>query len=167
MIITTSEYSTVRLRVESGSSYRSIDYLGSPLTGICNQKHCFFSQNFIVNLKPKVAHLRIVFHDTAYLVHHVNAALAVKGIDQLCQVGVTVAYGPVLQSSVCPLVISRVAVGKGRHLSLGGTSQRLIHVNPLTANLCCHQLQDVNTYRMRGKVNLKDMHNTTLPMYYL
>lgn len=95
--------------------------------------------------KPRDAHLRIVFHDTAYLVHHVDAALAVKGIDQLSQVGITVTYGPVLQGSVRPLVICRVAVGKGGHLSLVGTGQGLVHVNPLTANLCCHQLQDVNT----------------------
>lgn len=51
------------------------------------------------------AYLWVVLHDTTDLLHHVNAALAVQGVNQLGQVGVAVPDGPVLQCGVRPLVI--------------------------------------------------------------
>lgn len=95
------------------------------------------------------AYLRIVFHDAPYLLHHVNAAVAVQGVDELGQVSVPVADGPVLQGSVCPVVVRLVAIGEGCHLALCGIGQGLVHVDPLAANLSCHQLQDVHTWVKR------------------
>lgn len=97
------------------------------------------------------AYLRIVFHDAPYLLHHVNAAVAVQGVDELGQVGVPIADGPVLQGSVCTLVVRLVAVGECCHFTLCGIGQGLVHVNPVAANLSCHQLQDVHTWVKRGE----------------
>lgn len=90
------------------------------------------------------AYLWVVLHDAADLLHHVDAALSVQCVNQLGQVGVAVPDGPVLQRGVRPLVIRRVAVGKGGHLPLCGVGQRLVDVYPLRAHLSRHQLQDIH-----------------------
>lgn len=89
-------------------------------------------------------YLWVVLHDAADLLHHIDAALPVQGVDQLGQVGVAVPDGPVLQGGVCPLVIGRVAIGEGSHLPLCGVGQRLIDVDPLGAHLGRHQFQNIH-----------------------
>lgn len=109
-----------------------------------------------VNTEPP--YLRVVLHDTAYLLHYVDAPLSVQGIYQLGQVGVAVPYGPVLQSRVSPLVIGRVAVGEGRYLTLCSISQQLIDVNPQGSDVSSNQLQDVHPYVERRVENRDEAH---------
>ena len=92
------------------------------------------------------AYLWVVLHDTADLLHHVNTALSMQGIDQLGQVGIAVADGPVLQRGIRPLVVRRVAIWEGGDLPLCGVGQWLIHVYPLGAHLSRHQLQDIHPW---------------------
>lgn len=67
-----------------------------------------------------------------------------EGTDELRQAGLGAADGPVLQSGVGALVVSRVAIGESCHLTLTGVAQELVDVLPLAPHLGCHQLQDVN-----------------------
>ncbi|TNN85000.1 hypothetical protein EYF80_004654 [Liparis tanakae] len=73
----------------------------------------FLNKTWFTTVSPPhihSAHLWVVLHDTADLLHHVDAALSVQGVDQLGQVGVAIPDGPMLQRGVRPLVIRRVAV---------------------------------------------------------
>lgn len=84
------------------------------------------------------AYLGVVLHHTADLLHHVDAPLTVQGVNQLGQVCVVVADGPVLQGGVRPLVVRRVTIGEGRHFPLRDVGQGLVDIYPLGSHLGRH-----------------------------
>lgn len=84
------------------------------------------------------AYLGVVLHHTADLLHHVDAPLTVQGVNQLGQVRVAVADGPVLQGGVRPLVVRWVTIGEGRHFPLSDVGQGLVHIYPLGSHLGRH-----------------------------